>query len=238
MKRVLLVFAVLLCLGVLAAGALLYWVTTPGGASWISLAVSSRVQEQVPETKVEIRRLRFVPHFKVEAISVNWKTIDGTRILSAGSVLLQTDPRRWIRGDCKWAVQVRQVELDLAALDRTVGKGEWKAAGLLRGAIDLEGTAGAVERVETALKADDPGGTLSGELMRQLLSFMPEGDARRQLLTALKGQELFHYQVGKIDVRTDESRYLVDLYLDGDHLLNLKIRVDKESVAVLKELIL
>lgn len=126
--------------------------------------------------------------------------------------------------------------LDLAGLDRIVARGEWKSDGFLNGEIRFFGQGGRLQDIELDLQSEEPGGNLNSELLERLAEMMPAGDARGMLLRALGAKATFHFDTGSLEMRTDGEDYVLNLLLDGDHLLDLKIRVPKNSAALLKEM--
>ena len=137
-----------------------------------------------------------------------------------------------------WEVRGEVRHLDLAALDQVLARGEWYASGLAAGPVELSGEGGRLRGVGLRLEALPPGGDLSGALLQGIVGMMPAGSTRQALLQALAGKVLFHFNVGKIEVATDPERYTLHLLVDGDHLLDITVRVPKESVEFLKQLFL
>jgi hypothetical protein len=135
------------------------------------------------------------------------------------------------------AVLLAQVrKLDLAGLDRIVGRGEWKSDGFLNGEIRFFGQGGRLREMELDLQSEEPGGNLNSELLERLVEMMPPDDTRAILLRALGAKATFHFATGLLELRTDGEDYVLNLLLNGDHLLDLKIRVPKNSMALLKEM--
>ncbi len=218
------------------AGAL-FWLTTPWGAQDASSWATAEVSHRIPDTRVKIGKIRLHWPPEVEAESVTWKKLDGSVILSCGRLSAAIYLDHLLKGYPILIVSVPVDRLNLAILDRAVAKGEWRATGELSGYANLVLFGRNMEDVDLRLEAEKPGGTLSGQLIQRLLSFMPSGDARSKLLKALQGQDLFHFKEGKVRIEMDMETYQVNLFLDGDHLLDVTIRVSKDSVGALAQLL-
>ena len=233
-KRLVLFFLITLLAGAAAFGGLLLWVMTPSCARVVSERVSKEVAKQVPGTRVVVEKVYLVPHFTVALEPVRWSSAGGPDILVLDRVLVKISPRALLKKRLVWAAEGKIEKLDLSALDKAVGKGQWRALGMVSGPVRLEGDGNLLKAVYLKCEAQPGGGTLSGEIVQNLIAMMPADDARSALLKAIQSKPLFHFSVGKFEVDTEGGRYLIGLYLDGDHLLDIKIRVDKDSVGALE----
>ena len=152
-------------------------------------------------------------------------------------VALSADPSQWLKGNWVWDEEAEISRLDLAALDQALTKGTWKANGYLVGRNRFKGTGSFIEQADLHLRTLTSGGALSSEILQQLLSFMPQGDARGKLLGAIQAKSSFHFDVGRVEVVTEGSIYRFNFLLDGDHLLDVTILVPKEGLGILNQLL-
>ncbi len=240
MKKIVLFKRLLLCsfitlLMVLAAfGGIFLWGMTPSCARVVSERISKEVAKQVPGTRVVVGKVYLVPHFTIALEPVRWGGAGNPDILVLDRVLVKIAPRALLKRRLVWTVEGRIERLDLSALDKAVGKGQWRSVGLVSGPVRLEGEGDLLKSVYLKCETQPGGGTLSGEIVQNLISMMPADDTRGKLLKAIQSKPLFYFSIGKFEVGTEGNKYLMDLYLDGDHLLDIKIRVDKDSVGVLE----
>ena len=127
--------------------------------------------------------------------------------------------------------------LNLAEFDAALAKGKWQAHGVLSGQALFGGSGSRLEQVHVELEAQPPGGELSSQFLQDLLGMMPQGDVRRKLLSALAQKAMFHFNVGRLKVATEGENLLFSLFLDGDHLLDINIRVPRDSAGLLANLL-
>lgn len=210
---------------ILAAAGAVAWIQAPMGARAVSGWLTARLQPSAPGTRVELENLKlhWPPALTVERAA--WKDLGGGTLVTLKS----------IHASPNWKVRAQVRKLDLAGLDRIIGRGEWKSDGFLNGEIRFFGRGGRLQDIELDLQSEEPGGNLNSELLERLAEMMPAGDARGALLKALGAKATFHFDTGLLELRTDGEDYLLNLLLNGDHLLDLKIRVPKNSLALLKE---
>lgn len=212
------------------------WLQSSSGEGGLSGWLTSRLQEAAPGTRVDLEKpkLHWPPELTVERVV--WKDARGQTLLTLTSIRASVARFRFPPWKTHWKARTHVRRLDLAALDRTLARGEWKADGFLNGEIRFFGKGGRLQDMELDLQSEEPGGNLNSELLARLAEMMPPGDARGILLRALGAKATFHFDTGLLEMRTEGEDYLLNLLLNGDHLLDLKIRVPKNSVALLKEM--
>lgn len=215
----------LFLLGLLAVWAVLIWLQTPKGAQVVSDRLTAKIQASAPGTRIDVAGLKLQWPPAVTAEKADWTGSDGKPIVALREARIAPG----------WKSDGRVGLLDLAALDRSVAGGGWKSHGTMRGSFGLLGRKGEIEEVELRLKSDPPGGTLNSEVLERLAEMLPPGDTRGILLRALGAKATFNFTEGKIDLVTEGENHVMNLFLDGDHLLDLKIRLPKDSIGLLKE---
>lgn len=230
--RVLLLLVLLSGVALLAA---LNWVQTPAGAEALSKWLTRQVQETAPGSRIELEEVRPQWPPAVTFQRADWIGGDGrpVLVLTRGKVSLRK--LQWPVDRFLWKGAGNVDRLDLAALDRASGKGQWKAAGFMRGKAGIRGKGRRIQDLQLSLEAEPPGGQLNSEVLSRLAEMMPPGDTRGILLRALGAKETFHYDVGRLELSTEKGLYLLNLLLDGDHLLDLKIRFPQDGIKFLKE---
>jgi len=206
------------------------------GARAVSGWFTSRVQRDAPGTRVELERLKLHWPLALTVERAAWKDSGGGTLVTLKSVHASVNRFRFLPNKPTWKVRTQVRRLDLAGLDRIVARGEWKSDGFLNGEIRFFGQGGRLQDIELDLQSEEPGGNLNSELLERLAEMMPAGDARGMLLRALGAKATFHFDTGSLEMRTAGEDYLLNLLLNGDHLLDLKIRVPKNSAALLKEM--
>ncbi len=233
--RILRCLLVFLLLALVVAGAVA-WLQTPSGAKTFSGRLTSRLQKSAPGTRVELEKLKlhWPPALTVE--QAVWKDSGGGTLVTLKSIHASVNRFRFLPNKTTWKVRTQVRRLDLAGLDRIVAGGEWKSDGFLSGEIRFFGQGGRLQDIELDLQSEEPGGNLNSELLERLAEMMPSGDARGMLLRALGAKATFHFDTGSLEMRTDGEDYLLNLLLNGDHLLDLKIRVPKNSLELLRYL--
>jgi len=234
MRILRLVLALFLAASLAAAGAIL-WVQRPQGTRAVSRWLTSRLQEPAPGTRVDLEKLKlhWPPALTVERAV--WKEAGGGTLLTLTAVRAEITRFRFLPGRISWKARMQVRKLDLAAMDRAVGRGAWKSSGFLNGEVRFFGQGGRLQEMELDLQSEEPGGNLNSEILERLAEMMPAGDARGMLLRALGAKATFHFDTGLLEMRTEGEEYLLNLLLNGDHLLDLKIRVPKNGLALLKE---
>jgi hypothetical protein len=237
LKRILLVLLLFIALAVAAGFGFLYWVTTPAGAEGVSRCLSKAVAKQVPGTRIRINRITFMPHFSTQLDFVKWEKESGGTILRSDRMDLSIDPEGFTKGRLDWMLQGNVEAIDLALLDEKLAQGEWQAVGAMEGPVRISGRGGELGEVSIDLQSTASGGTLSGAIITRLVEMMPQGSTQAQVAQALQGQKTFRYNIGKFRVSTDGGTYKLNLFLDGDHLLDFTVNVEKDSVGVLSTLL-
>lgn len=221
-------FLFLLCFLVTAAGTVV-WIRSAAGAKAVSGWLTGRLQPSAPGTRVDLQGL--VPQWpaSLKADRAVWNGPDGKPILVLEPLCVGVNR-------AGWKADGRVIQLDLAQLDRTAARGEWKADGILRGNVRVRGRGGRLDSLDLKLQSEPPGANLNSKILEQLAERMPPGDARRILLKALGGPKAtFHFDVGKAELSAQGGQYVLGLLLDGDHLLDLTIRIPRDSLELLKE---
>lgn len=219
----------------------LRWIESPAGEAWLSEQATRRLQESAPGTEaifegVQVRRgVGF--GVRVDAARLVWRRQGGQRLAEMAPL------EAWVRlagwpPAALWEVRIEVRHLDLAGLDQAMAKGQWRASGMAAGPVELSGAGQELRAVGIRLEALPPGGDLSSQLLQALVGMMPAGDPREALMQALAGKALFHFATGKIELVTEPERYVLHLLVDGDHLLDITVRVPKESMEFLRHLFL
>ncbi len=213
------------------------WIQSPLGAQALSRWVTASVARQVPGTQVVVRHLRWRWPIEFKASELWWGRPGQSPILVSDDLRMKIHGGALLQGHLSWDSRVHVNHLDLTGLDQLFENGKWGAHGFLTGSVHCGGKEWALDEVDLQLKAEAQGGALGGEVIERLLSLMPNGDNRAQLLKALRKQKIFHFRVGTLSVATEGNIYRLNLLLDGDHLLDLTVRVPKESVKILEDLV-
>jgi hypothetical protein len=219
--------ALLLLLGLSVAG-IAAGVRTPVGAKAVSRGLTSQLRQAAPGTHVDLEKLKLHWPPALTAEQGGWIDSGGRPILRLTSVRAALTRFRFPPGRTGWKVQTQIRKLDLAALDRVIAGGEWRSDGFLNGEVRLYGGEGRLQDLELDLQSEEPGGNLNSEVLERLAEMLPAGDARGMLLKALGAKATFHFDTGLLEMRTEGEDYLLNLLLNGDHLLDLKIRIEKE----------
>ena len=157
-----------------------------------------------------------------------WSDAAGQPILHLVRVRLALSVLKFPPERSDWEASAEVARLDLAALDRAVVRGELRANGFLHGSVRFRREKGRPDDLDLKLKSQQPGGNINSKLLESLVEMMPANDVRGILLKALKDKATFHFDVGKLDLTTEGDRRVLRLLLDGDHLLDLTIRIPKE----------
>lgn len=213
------------------------WVQSPGGAALVSRRVTSVVEKEIPGSRVMVSRihLRWPPAALVP--EVQWGKSGEPPILVLRDFFVEAGASEWWKGNFRWTVRGKVTRLDLAGLDQVLAKERWQAQGSLTGWVRLQGEGSQVRDLNLRLETQPPGGFLSNELIRRLLTLMPADSTRSSILQAIRQKERFHFDVGQLQVITHGDDYRLAFLLDGDHLLDIAIRIPKESVRVLREVV-
>ena len=212
------------------------WLQSDSGTRAVSRWLSAQLQPSAPGTRVTLTRLK-IRGSQVEIDRALWSGPDEGGIAFLSGIRLSARPARspaWL----SWRVRARVEQLDLAALDRVAAKGQWRAAGGLTGPVELAGAGRRLDGVNLNLHSGAGGGDLDGRLLSNLIGMMPAGGTREALLKALAAKATFHFREGEVGLNTEEERYVLHLRLDGDHLLEITLRVPKEGMELLRPLLL
>jgi len=170
---------------------------------------------------VEVEKIKLEWPPSLTAEQAVWSDAAGRPILHLVRVRLALDRS-------SWEASAEVARLDLAALDRAVVRGELRANGFLHGSVRFRREKGRTDDLDLKLRSHQPGGNINSKLLESLVEMMPANDVRGILLKALKDKATFHFDVGKLDLTTEKDRRVLRLLLDGDHLLDLTIRIPKE----------
>ena len=224
-----------LLLALAVAGAVVL-LQTPLGTKALSGWLTSRLQKSAPGTLVELEKLKLHWPLALTVEQVVWKDSKGGTLVTLQSVYASFNRFQFPPNKTTWKARTQVRRLDLAGFDRIVAQGEWKSDGFLNGDIRFFGQGGHLQDIELDLQSEEPGGNLNSELLEHLVEMMPPDDTRAILLKALGAKATFHFDTGSLELRTEEEDVQLNLLLNGDHLLDLKIRVPKNSLALLKEM--
>ena len=219
--RILRALLVFFLVGLLAVAGILSWVQTPTGARWVSGRVTAQLKSSAPGTRVDLEKIHLHWPPALTAEQAVWSDAGGRPILHLVQVRLVLDRSGWEGG-------AEVARLDLAALDQAVVQGDLRASGFLRGSVRLRWEGGRPEDLDLKLRSQQPGGNINSKLLESLVEMMPANDVRGILLKALRTKATFHFDVGKLDLTTEGDKRVLRLLLDGDHLLDLTIRIPKE----------
>lgn len=218
-------------IAVLLAGIPL-WLASPVGERSVSHWASGVVGRKFPKTQVELQGIRLGWPPSIGARSLRWEEEQGTLLL-----ILKEPKVRWTTFPSGWMVEGRVERLDLRMLDRLFPKEELRAVGFLSGPIAISGKGPEISAADFRLQLKSSDGAVSRAAIERLLHLMPQEGLRGQLLASLRGQPDFRFSRAAIEVSSEGDNFLFHLLLDGQHLLDFTIRVPKESVALLKEVL-
>lgn len=238
--RWLLALAAVLLLGLAIPWAGWRWLEGPAGAQAVSGWVNARLPDSLRDTEVRLEELRLHPLTSLEAERAIWRTRDGRPVLALKELVLTARSGILSFRPVRWEAVAEVEKADLAALDKTLLNGSWKADGLLTGKVRLLGTGGAVDAVEAHLETLKPGGNLNSRVVERLLTMLPILGALRaagqrgmpasdQLIQQLRLRPVYHFNVGRVDLRTEGDTHILRLFLDGDHLLDFTLRFPKST---------
>lgn len=213
------------------------WMQSPSGAHQVSGWVTARVERQVPGTKVTVEQIRLRWPPRVEAYGVRWGQPGREPILMSDQVFFKVKVIPRFSGFLQWTLEGWVDRLDAGALDQAVAQGDWKAKGFFAGEVFCEGSGSTLQNVTLHLDSKAPGGTLRGEVIEQLVNFMPPGDKRTVLLKAVQAQSIFHFKKGTVALGPDQGVYRLNFLLDGDHLLDITVRTPRNDLDVLGKLL-
>lgn len=233
-----LALSLLLAGGIVGAGAwaAVRWLESPVGSAWLSRQVTRQMQASSPGSEIQLEGLRVSVRgregLRAEAARAVWRRSGGRELARLEPVEVRMRSSGWppVVG---WEARGQVERLDLSGLDEALARGEWHASGTAAGEVELSGAGLQLRGIGVRLEALQPGGDLSSELLRALVGMMPEGSTREALLQALVAKALFHFHTGKVEVITEPERYVLHLQVDGDHLLDVTVRVPRESVELL-----
>lgn len=226
-------------LSALAAGlgaAAWVWLQAPAGNAAVSRWISRRVQESAPGSSVELKALRLRWPLRAEAQQLIWRDRSGRLLAEAENVRGRIDLRAGRLRRPDWEIQAEVTRLDLAVLDGSMLGGKWGASGFLRGDVRMRGGGPEPAEVDLHLSTEAPGGDVKSEFLQGLVGMMPANDNRALLLGALGSKPQFHFNVGEVEVSTESSGYTFRVLIDGDHRLDITLRVPRDGWEILKAL--
>jgi len=238
-KQYLIVFTgVIFLLGTAGARGFLQWLQTPSGASAVSRWLTVRLEKEFPGTRIMVRELRISPGqtLHVEVQEVRWER-KNEEILILESTVVDTPLLSWLRKPLRWEGQAKVKMLNLVSADQAFAHGKWQMRGVASGWLRMRVSGARTEELTLSLEAHPPGGSLSREALERILSLVPKEDLREVLLAAIKMKDSFDYRVGRLGVVTEKENYAFYVYLDGDHLLDVTVRVPKEGIGLLADLL-
>lgn len=226
----------------LALGGTARWLESPAGAAWLSQKATEAIQESAKGTEVALEGVKVRAEGKrgarVRIERAFWREAGGGAQLAEIAPLYVTLRLAGLPPRIQWEARGEVLRLDLTGVDRRIAKGQWKASGAMAGPVGLAGEGPRLKELDVRLEAIPPGGNLSSELLQGLVAMMPAGSTQAALMQTLAGKMLFHFNTGKVEMITEPDRYVLHLRVDGDHLLNIQVRVPKESIEILKSLFL
>lgn len=222
------IVVLLLVLCVLVAAAVV-WIQSSSGEKAVSRWLTTQLQASAPGTRVDLEGVKLHWPPMLTAKQAVWSSSGGQPILLLAPARVSLAGLRFPPGRSGWEAGGQVTRLDLALLDRAIAGGDWKSDGFLHGPVSIRGRDGRLEEIEMKLESERPGGHLNSEVLERLAEMMPPNDTRRILLKALGAKAVFHFNVGKLDLTTEGENRVLRLLLDGDHLLDLTVRIPKES---------
>ncbi len=213
-----------------------FWLESPAGERAVSSWATAQVARQAPGSQIKVERLRLHWPPRLEASRLYWTWATGrVPILEVRQMVFSIHSGGIRKEHLWWSARGRVDRFDLDALDLLLTRGKWKASGDLTGWVGCVGIGTTVESLNVLLEAKAPGGTLGGEFLTRLLKWMPASETQAKLFQSLQSQSTFHFQVGTFQVVPEGEAHRIHLLLDGDHLLDITIRVPKDSVGVLRK---
>lgn len=229
----------LMLLGTVAAAAFsgIYWLQTPAGEKAVSDRLTAQMQPSVPKTEFRVRGISVRFPMEIRIQRVIWRTADADPIAMISPCVVRLRPRGFSAARLQWNLQGQVTRLQMAPLDKAVGKGEWHASGEAAGTLSMEGVGEQTGRIHFQVEIIRPGGGVSSEFLLRLLGLMPEDKSKAVLFKALASRPIVHFSTGRISLITERGDYLLQLWLDGDHLLDITIRVPLESLALIRYLL-
>ena len=220
----------------LAKTAAILWLESPLGAKTVSWLATGWVESKIPGTRLTCGNVHVLGFLQVELIAVRWEEdMALVPIFHVDRLILSVGRPALLFRNVTWSVRSELERLNLEALDRIFVEGELKAKGSLVGPMVISGTGSRIDGFSIRWEALAPGGALASEWLERLLVLMPEGDSRAQLLKALEQHAAFRFKVCRLMVDPEGDSYRVNLLLDGDHLLDLTLRIPKDNVALLSQ---
>jgi len=218
----------LLVLSVSAAAAAV-WIQSPSGERAASRWLTGQLQPSAPGTRVDLEGVKLHWPPTLTAKQAVWSSGDGQPILLLAPAHVSLAGLRFPPGRSGWEAGGPVTRLDLALLDRAIAGGGWKSDGFLHGSVNIRGRDGRMEDIDLKLESERPGGHLNSKSLEGLAEMLPPDDPRRVPLQMLGAKDVFHFDVGKLDLTTEGEHRVLRLFLDGDHLLDLTVRIPKES---------
>lgn len=252
MKTALRILLFLMVAAVAAIVSSVYWLQTPAGEKFVSDRLTAQMQMSVPKTELRVQGIsvRFPMDIRIQRVI--WRGADADPIAMLSPCVVRLRPRGFSAARLalegvtppgasalrlQWNFEGQVTRLQLAPLDRAFGKGEWHASGEAAGILRMNGVGEQTERIHFQVEIIHPGGGISSEFLLRLLGLMPEDKSKAVLFKALASRPIVHFSTGRISLITENGDYLLQLWLDGDHLLDITIRVPQESLALIRTLL-
>ncbi len=224
------VFLVALVVAVLSC---IYWLQTPAAEKVISKKLTAQMQLSVPKTELRVEGISLQFPLEIKIQRVIWRTADAEPIAMISPCAVRIRPRGLSANRLAWEIEGPVTRLRIASLDRAVGNGEWRASGEAAGSLQASGTGSQLEQIRFHVEIVRPGGGLSSEFLLRLLGMMPDDSSKAVLFKTLARRPIVHFSTGRISLITENENYLLKLWMDGDHLLDITIRVPKESLSLI-----
>ncbi len=214
-----------------------YWLQTPAGEKAVSDRLTAQMQMSVPKTELRVQGISVRFPMEIRIQRVIWRTADADPIAMISPCVVRLRPRGFSVARLQWNLEGQVTRLQMAPLDKAVGKGEWHASGEAAGIFSMEGVGEQTGRIHFQVEILHPGGGVSSEFLLRLLGLMPDDKSKAVLFKALASRPIVHFSTGRISLITEKGDYLLQLWLDGDHLLDITIRVPRESLALIRYLL-
>ena len=207
------------------------FIESPSGERVVSGWLTGRLRKDLPGVEVSVQGIHLQFPRKIEVAQARFR--DSSRqpvLVLKGPSLTMSSWRR-----LAWRAQAVVESLDLAGADRLFGKGEWRSRGILKGSAGGNGVERRMQGVQVELDSAG-GGELRSDFLTQMLSLMPANDQRAILLRAVGAKETFHFATGRVDFTMGPAGYDLHLQVDGDHRLDITLRLPAGGLALLKTL--
>jgi len=219
------------------------WLESPAGAEHLSGWVTARLPDSLRQTQIRLEGIRLRPFSSVEVRRVAWQGADGRPIVALNNLTLTARSGLLTFRPVEWEATAQAEQIGLSGLDKILLDDSWKADGRLTGPVHLWGSGPAIRRVETDLESLKPGGNLKSRVLERLLTILPLSPAlqkagapqgAQELAQQIRSRPVFHFDIARVSVKLQEERYLLKLFLDGDHLLDLTVRLPKSGLEILE----